>query len=131
MIKLEDVNFDKKTIIIIAIGLFIVGVLGWFMFGRGIPDTGSAIDQTRSNLSTVGDKQQSAIERLDVIENGLTNSADKACAISAGIGNTTKSINSVEGRITESQDRLKSSAGLITEGKSILRQVRERGQVGN
>jgi peptidoglycan hydrolase CwlO-like protein len=124
-------NFDKKTTIITIVILLIAGVACWLMFSGGIPDTGSGIDAARTNLQSVGDQQQSAIDRLGDIETGLTDSANKAGTISTGLGDTAKSIDTVTGRIDQSEVRLKSSAELISEGQRILATVRERGQTGN
>lgn len=127
----EEINFDKKNICIIVIGLFAITVLYWFMFCRGIPDTGSGIDKARTDIQSARDKQQSAIDRLGTVETGLDRSTAEAGRISTGLKDTAGAITTVEGRITESENRLNSSAGLIAEGKSILGQIRARGKVGN
>ena len=52
MLKIGDVNFDKKNIIIAVIILLIVGISCWGMFSGGIPDNGSAISQARTELES-------------------------------------------------------------------------------
>jgi peptidoglycan hydrolase CwlO-like protein len=131
MIKLEEITLGKKTIVIIAVGVLIIGAACWLMFSRGIPDTGSGIDKARTNIQSVGDKQQSAIDRLGTVETGLERSASEIGHISTGLKDTAGAINSVEGRISKSESKLNSSAGLIAEGKSILGQIRARGQIRN
>lgn len=125
---IKSIFTDKKTLLIIAMCV-IAGLIAWNVYGGG--DNPSGADQVRSDLRSVGDQQQSAIDGLGIIENGLGDSAEQAGTISAGLGDVAGTINTVEDRIDASQDRLKSSASLIAEGKSIIRSVQQRNGIGN
>jgi peptidoglycan hydrolase CwlO-like protein len=122
------IAIDKKTLIIIA-GIVLIGAIAGYVF-RGVPNPGSGADAVRANLSAAGQQQQAAIDRLSTIENGLDASAAKAGTISAGLGDTAKSIATVESRIDSSEAKLTDSAELIAEGQRILATVRARGQSG-
>ena len=131
MVKIE-IQTDKKTYIIIAIFVLVAGIICWDVFGRdNISSDRDRINEIRSDLRSVEQQQQSAIDGLAGIENGLDDSAATIGRISDGISNTTKSIATVENRIDSSQAKLADSSGLIAEGKRIVRQIRTRGQVGN
>ena len=116
---------DKKTVIIYII-VIAVGVILWNAFSPGSTDTTGRTEQIRSDIRSASEQQQSAIDRLGTIENGLNDSARKAGEISAGLGETSATIGSAKERIESSQSRASDSAGLITEGKRIVATVRER-----
>jgi len=115
---------------LIIVGLLLAGAIAWYMFGR-ISDDGSRIDEIRADIQTVADQQQSVIEGLDRIENGLSDSAAEVGRISTGLGGTVKEIITVEDGISASQERVRDSQQYIREGQSILAGIRARGQAGN
>ena len=123
-------QIDKKTIFIV-VGVVLAGLLAYFMYCSHVYDNGSGIDAVRSELADVKAKQQSTIDRLGVIENGLADSQKQVDRITESVGAASNAVDSAESRITESQVRLNSSADAISSSESILRQVRERGQSGN
>lgn len=120
---------DKKTTYII-IALLLAGAIAWYMFGR-VPCDGERINEIRTDIQSIGDQQQTAIEGLGRIENGLSDSAAEAGRVSTGLGDVAESVTSIEDRISASQERVRDSAELIREGKSILAGIRARGQAGN
>ena|GEM_PF-6743540 len=119
----------KKTSYII-IALLLAGAVSWYMFGR-VSDDRSRIDEIRADIQSATDQQQSAIDRLGTIGNGLSDSAAEAGRVSGEIGGTVKEIITVEDRISASQERVRDSAELIREGESILSGIRARGQAGD
>ena len=129
MITIDKILANKNYLIIAGI-LLIVGFIAWDVFGGNVSNSGSGADAVRSDLSAVGQQQQAAIDGLGRIENGLDSGAAEAGRVSAGLGDTAKSITTVENRIDGSEAKLTDSAGLIAEGERILATVRARGQSG-
>jgi uncharacterized phage infection (PIP) family protein YhgE len=128
MIKIDK----KKSYILIAGIVFIVGLIAWnVLSGSNISNNGNGADTVRKELGSVSDKQQSVAKRLDTIETGLSDSAAKAGTISEGLGSITKTVTNAENRISNSETRAQSSAELISKSQSILARVRERGKTGN
>jgi methyl-accepting chemotaxis protein len=122
----------KKNYLIIAGVLLVVGFIAWdVLCGGNISNNGNGADAVRTELESVSDKQQSAIDGLTNIEAGLDDSQREAGAISEGLGDVADSIGTVEERINDSETRAKSSAELISESQSILSRVRERGKTGD
>jgi len=119
---------DKKTTYIV-IAVMLLAVASWYLFSSRLPDNGSRVNEIGADISAVGVEQQSAIDRLGTIENGLSDSAAEAGRVSEGLGDTTGTIAGVEDRISASQDRVRDSAEIIREGQSIISGVRARGQV--
>jgi len=121
----------KKRDILIGVGVVLIGLLAYFVYCSNVYDNGNGIDAIRAGLSDIKAKQQSAIDRLGVVENGLTDSQKRVDEISNSVRTATDAVDSAESRIEQSQVRVESSANAIITCESILRQVRERGQVGN
>ena len=71
------------------------------------------------DLQRVGEYQQSAIKRLDVVEAGLNREQAEIRGVSETIGN-------VEARVDTSKGRLEQSQRYIGRGKEIIREIRER-----
>jgi outer membrane murein-binding lipoprotein Lpp len=127
MINIDKIMQYKKYII--AAVLLIAALVAWNVFSGG--NSTGRVNEIKSDLQSVGDKQQSAIVRLGTIENGLTDSASKAASISEGLGNTSKSIDTVKDRISIDQNRLTDSASLISEGQRIIYNVQQRNGIRN
>jgi len=122
--KLGEI-LDKKTIVIICITVCI-GIFLWITFSPGSTDNTRRTEQIGSDIRSASEQQQSAIDRLGVIENGLNDSAEQAGEISTGLGETSSTINSAKERIESSQGIASDSASLIAEGKRIVATVRAR-----
>ena len=71
------------------------------------------------DLQRVGEYQQSAIKRIDVVEAGLNREQAEIRGVSETIGN-------VEDRVDTSKGRLEQSQRYIGRGKEIIREIRER-----
>jgi septal ring factor EnvC (AmiA/AmiB activator) len=110
--------------------VLLASALAWYLFGGGLSNNGSGVDQVRTDLQSTRTEQRQAIERIESITTGLENSESEAGRISEGLGGIADTVTTVEGRINESQSQLTTSADLLREGQRILKQVRERGQVG-
>lgn len=110
-LKEEGEKFDKKTIVIVVL-VILLGLFGWLLFTPNIPDNRSGIDEVRDHLQSVREQQQSALDRIEVIESGIADAKDTADRVDA-------SISTSQGLSTD-------SAGLIAEGQSILGDVRQR-----
>ena len=122
--KLGEI-LDKKTIVI-AIIIICIGIFLWNAFSPGSTDNTRRTEQIGSDIRSASEQQQSAIDRLGVIENGLNDSAEQAGEISTGLGETSSTINSAKERIESSQGIASDSASLIAEGKRIVATVRAR-----
>ena len=101
------------------------------LYGWHVSDDGTGADRVRGDINAARDKQQSAIDRLEFIEGGLTTSIGTAQEIARGLGGVEKTIGNAQDRIGASEVRAIRSAELIGQGKSILDGIRKRGQVEN
>lgn len=107
-------QLDKKALCIASFMLCVV-LFGWLLFTeqcKDIHDDGAGVDKVRDDLSTVGDQQQSAIERLEAIESGTRDAQ--------------KSADRVDAAISAGQAITDDSANLIAEGQRILAGIRQR-----
>lgn len=113
-------NKEKIRIYIIIALLAVIAI--WYLFsGTDVSTERGRIDNIRNELATTEKQQQSAIDRLGKIENGITDSQERVNRTETAIGNA-------EERIKDGEARVKSSAELIDECQSILRTVRARGE---
>ena len=118
----------SNSYIIIAIFVLIAGIILWNVLGRSnLPSDGDRIDAVKSELADVKAKQQTVIDRLDVIENGLADSANAVGTVADEIGESTSTVITVEERISNSQERVTDSQQLIDENIAILNSIKERG----
>ena len=124
---MEVFLIDKKAIIT-TIGVFIAAFFTWYLFG--LYDNGNRTDAIRDQLDAVSRDQQSAIDRLGSIESGLDDSQKQVGRISDTVSEAAGSVDAAKGRIQQSQERLRTSSEIIEDCQRILKQVRERGQVG-
>lgn len=119
---------DKKNIML---AFLLIAIVAFLLYSYFIHNDRTGADAVRDHINAVGDKQQSAINRLAGIESGLNTSISTTTNIARGIEEAQSSIRNVQDRITASEDRIGHSAGLIGQGKSILDGVRKRGQGEN
>ena len=113
---------NKEKIRLYIVATLLAAIAIWYLFStRDVSDDGARIDNIRNELATTEKQQQSAIDRLGKIENGITDSQERVNRTETAIGNA-------EDRIKDGEERVKSSAELIDECQSILRTVRERGK---
>ena len=118
----------KKTIIIIA-GVVLAGLACWYLFGY-VSDQRARTDAIRDQLDAVSNSQQSVIDRLGKLENGLADSQKQVERISGTVGAAAGAVNSAQERIEQSQERVRTSAEILADCQRILREVRARGQSG-
>lgn len=115
-----------KEIFIRIATVIVLVVLAWYGVGLLFGD-GARTDEIRNDLREIRSQQQQADKRLEAIERGLADSANKTGAISAGVGEVATGLAEVQRRNDTSQAELSSSQSLIGEGKQILKQIRQRG----
>lgn len=122
-------KIDKKTIIIIVLSCLLF-LAGWALFGSRstISNNGSRVDAIRDDISRIEQQQQRTIERIESVENELTNSAERLDEISGRIRETERNIDSVTSSIEQSAERVTSDQGRIAEGQRILERIRKRCQ---
>lgn len=128
------VTLDKKVIIIGACVCILAGcLLTWYLLGSpngGLPNNGGGADAVRSDISTAQQQQQSAIDTIGTVQNGLDRSTATVGTISTGLSSTANTIATVEKRFDDSEVELNNSADLIRQGQCILAAVRSRGKSG-
>ena len=124
------IKIDKKTVLYI-IGAVLFGLLTYFCISSILYNNGSGIDAVRNELSDVKTKQQSAIDRLGVVESGLADSQKRVDEITKSVNTASSAIDDVTDRIDNSQKRIESSSDAIESSEQIIERVRERGKTGN
>lgn len=131
------IPIDKKEKIVVfgwVLGIFLLGAVHGYLFCQ-LSNNGAGTGQIGADIQSVRDQQQSAIDRLGGLENGLNAGAGTAGAVSAVLGNIAGGITDIAGGIAEtesridaSQDRIRDSQRLINEGQRILQEVKGRAE---
>lgn len=119
---------DKKNIMLMVV-LFIsvtVVLYGWFLYNDR-----TGVDAVRDNINAAGDKQQSAIGRIEAIEEGIDASLQTIDGVERRNKEAQEAIARNQERITAGEYRAVGSAELIRQGKSILDGIRKRGKGEN
>lgn len=117
MLKIGDVNFDKKNIIVAVVILLAIGIACWGMFSGGLPNDGGAINQVRTEL-------ESARIELESTKRELSESR----AIVSGLQQTNSDI---AREISKGRELSKADSERLAECQRILKQIRERGKAGD
>lgn len=118
----------KKNIIIVAL---LVAVIACFVYSYRLSSEPSGADAVRGYINATGEKQQSAINRLEGIESGLSASINATTNIAKRLADVESSIRNAQDRISTSETRVDRSTESIRQVQSILEQIRKRSQAPN
>lgn len=118
----------KKNIIIVAL---LVAVIACFVYSYRLSSERSGADAVRGYINATGEKQQSAINRLEGIESGLSASINATTNIANRLEDVESSIRNAQDRISTSEARVDRSTESIRQVQSILEQIRKRSQAPN
>lgn len=125
----EDLNANKKNIIIAVILCIIIGIT-WNVFSRNdVSNNGVGVNTVRTELNTAITGQQATIDKLGEINKGLGKSADTVGRISDRIADSESRVTQISTDLSDSSAILKRDAGIIESSAEILRRVRERSEV--
>lgn len=141
--KIGGLEIDKKNIII---GLFVLVIIfiGWDVF-NSTHDYGRRIDDIGEQLESVNRNQQSAIKRIERIENGIEECTTRVGEVTTGIKDiettvdtvserldrNSATITAVQERINDSENRLVASTEQLRECQSIIERVKQRHEKEN
>lgn len=125
----EDLNANKKNLIIAGILCIILGI-AWNVFsGNDVSNNGVGADTVRTELNTAITGQQATIDKLGEINTGLGKSANTVGTISDRITDSEGRVTQISADLTDSSAILKRDAGILESGSEILRRVRTRSEV--
>lgn len=93
------------------------GAIFWYSFSA-VSDLGKRFDAVRDQLKQTEQYQQSIDKRLDKIQTGIGNSADR-------VGASAERITAIERRIDTSQAGLEESQRIISDCQQIIGRVKE------
>jgi hypothetical protein len=125
------IRIDKKYIII-AIVLFIAVVVAYDVFSKSnVSDNTTRVTNVRTGFTTTATEQRAVSAGLDNIAKGIDTSTGQTKAITGYVNSATSNISSTQTRLGTDQITLTDSREIIKRDIGILQQVCQRGTIGN
>jgi predicted negative regulator of RcsB-dependent stress response len=130
--KIKEFIYENEKTIIIIIVLLIAGVVACDVFGKSdVSDNTTGVTNVRTGLTTTATEQRAVSAGLDNIAKGIDTSTGQSKAIAGYVNSATINISSTQIRLGTDQNTLTDSGAILKRDLGILQQVRARGTVGN
>lgn len=135
MEKLKEFIKNDKKMYTAAIIALVIGIACWGMFSGGIPDNGSAINATRTELDQAKTELGITETKLDSLRARLLEATERNNQLTAELRASRESLERASNTINELNARnradktlIDESIKLVNESQRELKPVRERGQ---
>lgn len=117
-------KYAKIAIIVVAVLAIFGGV--YYLFS-GVRDNGGGAADVRRQLDDASRGQQAVTESSRIINDGLSDSQERARAIGERADSVSTILDRIKGGTGTIDEILKRDESIITESRGILEQIRARG----